>query len=221
MRVNPQRHVIKLVKAEFIRLQFLSRNEQFREDCNRAITSEQEKQVITKWELGVNQLSSGGQWSIASPVQVESADGCWLHLKVNGNHPIADLLPAIEIELARFLNRRPHTEPRTRLDKADFQLAVLDLAMAGYAFSEIAKMLKRSTSTIKGAYASAKRKAFGPGKGESKKELTLKSFDPHKHMQNCPTCQKADRAPQLCRLIRLYANQDYRGQREILGYDTH
>lgn len=163
----------------------------------------------------------GAEWGVAySPVAVtELRKNRFLFLRADLQHPVEDLLPLIEKELREATQGRH--QRRRRLDTVDFYLRVFDLAVNGDTFSQIAKKLKRRPSTIKSAYLAASRNIFGPAEKPRKKTLPLVDFDPSTHMERCPTCQEAQAPEEFCSPARLYACQDTKAQREVIGHDTN
>lgn len=162
----------------------------------------------------------GAEWGVDySPVAVTKlTEDRFLFLRVDLQHPVEDLLPLIEKELREVTQSRTIT--RRRLDKVDYHLQVFKLVVAGHSFPQIAKTLNRRPSTVKSAFLAASRNIFGAAKIPRKKALALANFDPSTHMKSCPTCQKAKHGKELCTPALLYANQDFKAQRETTGHDT-
>lgn len=168
-----------------------------------------------------NLESFGTEWGIAYlPVMMTKlVDDRFLFFRVDLEHSLESSLPLLEQQLRAFYRTRARR--RRRFDKVDFQLSVYKSAAKGETFFNIAKKLRKPTSTVKSAYLVARKAIFSKKATPSKKRLFLLNFDAPNHCQTCSVCQNAMLPKDLCHQARLYADLENRGQREVIGFDSN
>jgi len=94
----------------------------------------------------------------------------------------------------------------------------------GETFSQVARKLRKPTSTVKSLYRNARRDILGESSKNrrsraDRKELLIAQVEPadQNHFRQCPQCSKARTPEDLCPPYREYAMQDERSIGEWLS----
>jgi len=147
------------------------------------------------------------RWGILSRPVVAMSDPSedmpWVGFIVDTSHPRDVLLADFGASLDRFMPKR---RVRRRSDKTEFYLAVYDRALDGQTFAKIAAALRRSISTVKSAYLTARRHIFGRAGGLSKTRAPLAGFE-QDHIETCLICRKAQKVEDMCPAARTYVSE--------------